>query len=136
LPSHLAEREAVFERVRLAEAPDAPSRLTSAFLFDDLASAVAYTELPGDEHAPWRVQMVILGPGAATFRGDLMWPVRAGEGRVDLAVAARGYWTGRPLIQRQAWYEVLAAGLVVFAGEVPESALAEHRGKLIQGSSD
>jgi hypothetical protein len=132
----LAEREAVFEQVRLAEAPDAPSRLTAAFLFDDLALAVAYTELPGDEDAPWRVHEVILSPGAATFRGDLMWPVRAGEGRIDVATAARGYWTGRPLNHRRAWYEVLAAGQVVFAAEVPESVLAEHRGKLISGGDD
>jgi hypothetical protein len=127
-PTHpLFYREYLFERVRREVAPDAPSRMASAYVLEDRDAARRFAEASAHRY----VYVVELIANGRTFRGDLGWIDMLAQWHSFEGVehVATSYWRGEPasgtwetltmtsLIARQRLSWIPDNGLVIEEGE-------------------
>lgn len=98
-------REVTLEHIRQASFPDLPSRLDSAFFFDDENEARFYANSDGRELTMLPYEVELLDPQAPRHTGD--WRNVAASGPLDLTWADR-YWRGQmlPPFQNGQWTAV------------------------------
>jgi hypothetical protein len=106
-------REYVWERVRLADFPQLPSRIRSAFCYENRVDAdAAYAD-----HSLYTVYLA--DPAAPRHRADRKWTddstADACKSFEDMERCARGYWEGRSFDQQPAWEVLTEGGLTVVA---------------------
>jgi hypothetical protein len=110
LKGMIDEKEKTWERVRLATAPDAPTRNGAIFLFDDQA-------LAQDRVAKWfggqdRILLEArIVKGSSTLRTDAHW---LDADRSHWEASARSYWSGE--MSATPSPEILVHGAVYFPG--------------------
>ena len=106
------EKEAIWERVRLEEAPQAPSRMGSTYLFASEADAKQAKELWFATQPKIKLQ-VLAFPFSLTalHRANSKWLNRP---QAEWESAARQYWRG--VMSAEPMVEVLTHGLFFFPG--------------------
>jgi hypothetical protein len=106
------EKEAVWERVRLQEASQAPSRLGSLYLFETESSADAAQTSWFIGQRKIKVKVFAFPPPIAKLhRADSTW---LNEPQPQWENAARSYWRG--LMSPEPMVELLAHGCLFFPG--------------------
>lgn len=95
-------REVILEHVRQASFPSSPSRLESAFFFDDENEARFYANSDGREFTMVPYEVELLDPAAPRHASD--WRNVVASGPLDLTWAHQ-YWQGQmlPPFQGDLW---------------------------------
>ncbi|MCE3028575.1 hypothetical protein [Salinicola sp. DM10] len=115
------EIESLFERVRQAERPGAPSRMRGFFVIEDMGSAVRILD-----EDPWGCHFCedfITDVGVSAIsevRVDSNWfhyYEKLVEQRWDATDIAKNYWSGKPYADRAPIWETIVDGEIMVWGE-------------------
>lgn len=90
----LAMREVLFEHVRQSEFPHAPSRLESAYFFDDEGEAAHYLQTPDRAFLMIMYEVELVDPNATQIMTDYRRVHPSGPLGIDWV---RAYWRGEML---------------------------------------
>jgi hypothetical protein len=106
------DKEKVWERVRLEETPQSPSRMGSTYLFASEADADARKELWFATQKKIKLEVLAFPLSLTTLhRADAKWLNRP---QAEWETAARQYWRGE--MSAEPMVEVLAHGRLFFPG--------------------
>jgi len=92
----LLAREMTFEAIRASEFPDLPSRLSSAFVFENLQDALHHINNTTPSSLLYRVELV--EPSAASHRGcmnQVSFPPEEIEALPAFVEKARAFWSAK-----------------------------------------